>query len=100
MLNERRRKVILKACEATLELGPGNISYNLKRLSWMKEIASRGHFHDVEHHPEAKATLEITDCNYMAELLAGVDFIGQLKCMYMVRLGNKKRMLDLAQKDH
>jgi len=56
-LNEKRRMAILAALGDQLSQDPSELGSNLKLLGLMKEIAEKSHIHDVEHHPDAKATL-------------------------------------------
>ena len=57
--NEQRRRAILAALGHELSDEPDHIGWNLKRLRLMKDIAEKGHFHDVFQHPDAIGTLKV-----------------------------------------
>ncbi len=90
---------ILAALGHQLSHEPAEMDWNLKRLRLMQQIAEQGHFHDVEHHPDAKATLEIIKRNKKARQLAGYGFIGRLGRTYRMKLGQRKMTLLLDIKD-
>ena len=84
---------ILAALGDQLSDDPAEMGWNLKQLQLMQQIAEQGHFHDVEHHPDAKATLEIIKLNKKARQLAGYGFIGRLGRTYRMKLGQRKMTL-------
>ena len=98
-LNEKRRMAILAALGDQLSEDPSELGSNLKLLGLMQEISEQSHIHDVEHHPDAKATLEIIKRNKKARQLAGYGFIGRLGRTYRMKLGQRKMTLLLGVRD-
>ena len=90
---------ILAALGHQLSHEPAEMDWNLKRLGLMKRIARRGHFYDVEHHPDAKATLDVIKLKKKARQLAGYGFIARLGRTYRMKLGQRRMTLLLDIRD-
>ena len=90
---------ILAALGDQLSDDPAEMGWNLKQLQLMQQIAEQGHFHDVEHHPDAESTLETIKLNKKARQLAGYGFIARLGRTYRMRLGQRRMTLLLDIRD-